>query len=317
MKTFHLQILTLAAIIFVSNVVSAQINIPDSSGLAGYAIILPGYVNARTSQFSEGAPATGELSNKQVNSIYQSPGATSTGMLALGGEINYTWSKSRTQVFLGNRLEDLLRMDVVFGLGVRQELKDSSILAFSILYTPLELLLWEDPYIENEDRQATALNFPGARLRWGRMFGTELELTATARIYRFEDEKSGQWLLGQNRLAAEELGDLDRNGTVYRIQALYIIGKGKHKFLPAFRYRLDNHDGTAISNQGYLAKFTYLYFTKRLVLDVNAGYGQVWAEGENPIYGQTMETNRYIGGFSAIVPFKLFKKRSSNLLRKP
>ncbi len=299
---------------FFANPLFAQLNIPDSSGFAGYATVLPGYIVGTTSQFAEGAPALGEISDQKVNSIFERPGQKSTGMLGAGGEINYTFGKSRTQLFLGNRFEDLLRLDVVFGVGIRQELKDSSIIALSLLYTPTRLKVWSDPYIENQERRRTALAFPGMRFRWGRMFGSELEITATARFYRLDDENSGDWLVTQNRLDVDELGKLDRNGIGYRLQALYLFSFGKHNFLPAFRYRIDNHDGKAIANQGYLTKFTYLYRTKRIILDINAGYGQVWAQEENPIYQSTLESNRYVFGLTAIAPVKLFKSSVLSLM---
>ena len=300
--------------LLLSVVTQAQINIPQTSGFKGYAILLPGYINAQTNQIAEGAPAFGPTSNEQITSIFNSPASVGAPAMAVGGEINYTWAKSRTQVFLGNRLEDLLRLDVVFGAGLRQELKDSSIIAISGLFTPTILKAWSDPYIEGVDREKTSLNFPGFRVRWGRMFKTELELTATVRFYSFGEELSGEWLVSQSRLLQQDMSELDRNGIVYRIQGLYILKFGKHQILPAFRYSIDNHNGPAVANSGYLAKVTYLYLTRRFILDINAGFAQTKANAVNPIYDQTMQANKILLGASAFIPIKKFKSSLLNII---
>ena len=124
-------------------------------------------------------------------------------------------------------------------------------LSLDRLLTPLELKFWSDPYIEGEDRTKTDLDFPGVRLRWGRILDTGLELTVTARWYRFDDQKSGDWLVDQGRLNADEQPLLDRDGRVLRVQALYRIVRERHRFEPAIRYVNDAHDGKAIANQGF------------------------------------------------------------------
>ena len=66
---------------------------------------------------------------------------------------------------------------MVVGLGVRQGIGKAGILAASALFTPADVELWADPYVEGEDRRPTELDFPGFRLRWGSIFGTGLELS--------------------------------------------------------------------------------------------------------------------------------------------
>jgi len=145
----------------------AQDDIPKTSGFSGFALLGPGYFNVEHSLLVTGAPLLDDVGTPQIESIFDPPPSGSAPALLVGFELNYTFSSTRTQLYLGSRLEDLLRLDILIGLGVRQELPDSSILAASLLLTPLELKYWSDPYIEGEDRKRTGLYFPGIRIRWG------------------------------------------------------------------------------------------------------------------------------------------------------
>jgi hypothetical protein len=60
----------------------------------------------------------------------------------LTGPAGFSVAGSRTQIFLGNRLEDILRLDLTYGIGVRQELPDDSILAVSLVATSLDRSAW-------------------------------------------------------------------------------------------------------------------------------------------------------------------------------
>jgi len=227
--------------------------------------------------------------------------------VATVGELNYTFAGTRTQLFFGNRLEDVLRLDVVFGLGARQELPDSSILAVSYLMTPAQLKLWSDPYIEGEDRRSTELNFPGFRLRWARILRTGLELTVTDRFYSFDDEKSGNWLIDQARLDPDQQPLLERDGYVLRMQALYRFDTGGHRFEPALRYVSDKHKGAAIANSGFSVQLTYLYNSPKMLLDVNLALGQRQADEAHPVYGKVLDTDRYGAAVTAFIPIRPLK----------
>ena len=149
----------------------AQDDIPTTSGFSGYVLVGPGYFKVKSNRIVTGAPLLGDVGNTRIESIFDPPEPKGSAAFMLAGEVNYTFGKSRTQLFFGNRLEDILRLDIAYGLGIRQELPDSSIMALSVLFTPLELKFWEDSYVEGEDRIKTGLNFPGLRFRWGRLSG--------------------------------------------------------------------------------------------------------------------------------------------------
>jgi len=118
-------------------------NIPETSGFSGYANAGFTYWNVATNIVVGGSPIVlDDVSETRISSIFVAPSAkTSPGWVA-GGEISYTLSGSRTQLFFGNRLEDLLRMDMVLGIGVRQQIGHAGILAASYLLTPVEVGVW-------------------------------------------------------------------------------------------------------------------------------------------------------------------------------
>jgi len=294
----------------------AQDEIPETSGFRGFAVALPGYFSIQSNLLVKGPPLIDDVGNTRIDSIFTAPGSQTAAALAVAVEINYTFASTGTQVFLGNRLEDLLRLDVSFGLGVRQDVGKGGILAASVLTTPFENKVWADPYVEGEDRVATKVNRPGIRLRWSRVMQTGLELTLTARDYRHDTENSGDWLIDQGRLDPADQPLLNREGTVWRAQALYRIDSKnrKHRFEPTLRYNNDSHDGAAIANQGLTAKLTYLYFTPKVIFDVNAVLGRRKADEIHPVYGQTLDWNRYGGALTLIIPVKQGEKSRLNVL---
>jgi hypothetical protein len=281
--------------------------VPETSGFSGFFLVAPAYFNVESNLLVEGPPLIGDVGNTRIDSIFGAPATQSSPGLVAGGEVNYTFSGTRTQLFFGNRLEDFLRLDLTFGLGVRQELPGDSILAFSVLLTPAQMKVWSDPYVEGEDRVATERNKPGVRLRWGRIFGTGLELTVTLRDFRHDDERSGDWLIEEGRLDPALQPLLDRNGDSRVYQLLYRINSGqRHVFEPMLRYVDHDLDGAAMAVSGPVAQLTYLYLSPKLVVDVNLIYGQQDASTVHPVYRRTLDADRM--GVAVTAFYKLFKK---------
>ncbi len=302
-------------LLFASHSALAQDSVPETSGFSGFFIAALGYFKVESNQIATGAPLLDDVSNEVIPSIFESPQSRSSPTFLFGGEIDYTFARSRTQIFFGNRLEDLLRLDLVVGLGVRQELPDKSILAASLLATPLDLKFWTDPFVESEARVKTGVDVPGIRLRWGRILKTGLELTATYREFRYDNETSGDWLIGQGRLNPADKPLLKRDGTTSRLQVLYRIDVAKkHRFEPAFRFIEDDLDGAAVANKGFSAQLTYLYRIPKLILDANIIYGRREADAVHPVYGKTLESDRYGVALSAFFPIKRFRSSVLNIM---
>ena len=261
-----------------------------------------------------GAPLLGDVGNAQIASIFDPPAARYAPAFAVPGEVNYTFAGTRTQVFFGNRLEDILRLDVPLGFRARQELPDESVLAVSVLLTPLELKYWSDPYVEGEDRVGTGLSFPGARLRWGRILKTGLELTATVRRYRLDAENSGDWLIAQGRLDPNQQPLLDPDGNIFRLQALYRIDVNGHRFEPAVHYVNDAHNGAAVANKGYTLLLTYIYPSSKVVLNANVLYGARTAVETHPVYGEVLDKDRWGVALTAAFPVKRYTSSTLSII---
>jgi hypothetical protein len=295
--------------------VAAQDQVPENSGFSGFFLGGAGHFSVASNLLARGTPLVDYVGDRRIASIFDAPATNSSLGFVATGEVNYTFSSTRTQLFFGNRLEDLLRLDLVFGLGVRQEIGAGGILAASALFTPADLEFWADPYVEGEDRQPTDLDFPGFRLRWGQIFGTGLELTVTDRFYRFEEESSGDWLISENRLDPDDQQLLERDGDILRIQALYRFDvRKRHRFEPAVRWVDDDHDGAAIANTGYALQLTYLYRSPKVIVDANLTYGTREAKETNPIYGSLLETDRWAGALTAFIPVKRFTSSALNVV---
>jgi hypothetical protein len=269
-------------------------NIPTTSGFGGYFLLAPGGFGVQSNMIVRAAPPLlSDVGNDRIESIFEAPSSQSSASVLTAGELNYTFANTRTQLFAGNRIEDLLRIDVSFGLGVRQELPDKSILAGSFLWTPTEMKVWTDPYVEGVDRVKTYRDAPGVRLRWGRILRTGLEVTLTYREYQHDDETSGSWLIAQGRLDPTQQSLLDRNGNIWKIQFLYRIKSGPHVFEPSISYTDSDFDGAAMANKGPSIKLTYLYIAPKLVLDGNLLFNTYKSKVSHPVYGEVLDAKRW------------------------
>ncbi len=100
------------------------------------------------------------------------------------------------------------------------------------------------------------------------MLKTDLKLTATVREYRYDEEKSGDWLVGEGQLDTDQQYLLDREGEMMTFEVLYRFKKNRHQFEPAVRYINDDHDGAALAKKGYSLQLTYLYLSPKVELDL-------------------------------------------------
>jgi len=283
-------------------------NVPATSGFGGYFLLAPGVFGVESNFIVRASPPLlADVGNVRIESIFEAPSSQSSASVLTAGELNYTFANTRTQLFFGNRIEDLLRVDVSFGMGVRQELPDKSILAGSFLWTPTEMKVWSDPYVEGVDRVKTYRDAPGARLRWGRILRTGLEVTLTYREYQHDDETSGSWLIGQGRLDPGQQSLLDRNGNFWKVQFRYRIKSGPHVFEPSIIYMDSDLDGAAMANKGPAIRLNYLYITPKLVLDGNLLLNAYEAKEAHPVYGEVLDAKRWGATLTAF--YDLFNAR--------
>jgi hypothetical protein len=291
----------------------AQDRIPSTSGVGGIGAFALAVYSGRTNFFASGPPLLGAITRPVITSVFAEPEQLKAPGVAVGGEVNYTFANTRTQLFLGSSLEDVLQFDGAVQLGVRQELPDKSVVTVNGIVTPLPAKLWVDPYVEGAVRDFAAANLPGFRIRWARILGTGLELTFTDRFFVFDAEQSGQWLVGQGRLDPGDIDLLDRNGDNLSFETGYRFRAGRHRFEPSITYARDDRDGAAVASDGFGARLNYRYLDPKIALDANLSYGRRDHDAIHPIYGERISRDLVGVLFTAAVPIELLGSKQWNL----
>jgi hypothetical protein len=221
----------------------------------------------------------------------------------ISGELAYTVASTRTQLYLGNSLEDFIRFETATLAGVRQELPDKSIVELSYVFSAIVTEVWADPYVVGQDRTKTDRNSSGLRLGYDKILGSDFEIKFTWRGIDLDDERSGLTQLG---LPPDQAKLLDREGDSYEFEVIYPFRfkQGKHILAPALSYRRMELDGEAMANDHYQGQLTYAYTRKPLSIVSNLIFAIADADKTNPIYLEKREDVIY--GLSIAVFYRNF-----------
>jgi len=90
-------------IIFFALDLFAQDELPQTSGFSGHFATMPGVFFVQSNLIVSGAPLLGDVGNPRIASIFDTPESQAAAALIIAGELNYTFSKSRTQLFYRQR----------------------------------------------------------------------------------------------------------------------------------------------------------------------------------------------------------------------
>jgi len=278
---------------------AAAINqLPMESGFSGF--IRPG---AGVMKFKSNMVASFmgfDLSDKKINSLTDNPDDQSTGIVTVPFALNYTFASTRTQLFVGTDLTDLIRFDMSQQFGVRQEIGRFGRLQGGILFSSIPAKVWKDPYLINQNRDETSRSSNGARLVWDRVFNTGLQLQFTYRNVDISNEKSGDSISSLN---SSQRKLLKRDGDRYIADIAYrFTFAERHTLAPAFIYAKDDLDGDAMSSDTYDFQVTYAYFGDPITITANAFIGYADYDRKNPIYGKTQDDDRF--GVNAVIYYK-------------
>ena len=288
-KTNYIICTALAIVLFFgTHLASALEPIPEESGFSGF--IRPGiaYLNFKSNMVASFLGY--DLSKKRINSLTDSPNSQDNVLVLAPFSVEYTFASTRTQLFLGTDLTDLVRFDYSQQLGVKQEIGSLGVLQGGILFSGIPAKVWKDPYVVNQKRRETSRDSTGARLVWDRMFGSALELRYTYRNIDISREKSGQFL----GLSANQRKLLKRDGDRHIGEILYRFNFAKkHRLTPAFGYTFDDRDGGAMKSDSYDFQLTYSYQGDSFTLTANALIGKADYDDKNPIYLKTQDDDHY------------------------
>ena len=288
-KTNLLTIAVLALILLLgANLATALDPIPTESGFSGFIRPGVGYLNFKSNMVASFLGF--DLSEKKTNSLDDSPDSESTGIVLVPFSLQYTFASTRTQLFLGTDLTDLIRFDYAQQLGVKQEIGNLGILQGGILFSSIPAKVWKDPYVVDKNRKDTNRTSNGMRLAWDRIGGSHLQLQYTYRKIDVSKEKSGDFL----GLTSAEKNLLERDGDRHVGEVVYRFRFAeKHTLNPAFIYSYNDRDGDAMKNDAYDFQLTYGYNGDTFKFTGNAFIGWADYDDKNPIYDKKQDDDRY------------------------
>jgi hypothetical protein len=271
-----------------ANLASALDPIPQESGFGGFIRPGVGYLNFKSNMVASFLGF--DLSDKKTDSLDDSPDSQSTAIALVPFSLQYTFASTRTQLFLGTDLTDLIRFDYAQQLGVKQEIGKLGLLQGGILFSSIPAKVWKDPYVVDKNRKDTNRTSNGLRLAWDRIGGSQLQLQYTYRKIDISSEKSGDFL----GLNSAEKNRLKRDGDRHIGEAVYRFRFGKkHTLNPAFIYSYNDRDGDAMKNDAYDFQLTYGYKGDTFTFTGNASIGWADYDDKNPIYDKKQDDDRY------------------------
>ncbi|MGL5489138.1 MAG: DUF2860 family protein, partial [Shewanella sp.] len=141
-------------LLITSNAYANLGDIPKESGWSGFLLGGVNTLNYKSNFYS------GDDSKEHIDSLGNAD-STSTVTPLLNADIRYTFADTRTQVFLGNLIQDAIRFDFTQQLGIRQEMSDKGIVAGSVVFNAMPIEQWSDPFAIGVTRQSTDIKSKG------------------------------------------------------------------------------------------------------------------------------------------------------------
>ncbi len=272
----------------------AAVIIPTKGGFSGYINLGIGAADVKSNTLASVMSGNIDLGEKKIDNLYDSPGSESSALPSANFELSYTFEKSRTQIHIGNLLEDFIRFDLDTILGVRQEIGSAGMIGASLQTTSLATEVWSDPYLTDANRKDTDRTGTGYRLFWQQIMGSGLEIQYSTKEVDIDKERSGESL----NLSPAERHLLNRNGDNDQLNLTYEFefDAKRHLLAPRLTYFDQDRDGDAMSNDGYGGSVNYVYSpNNRWRWVFNASYADLdWKEA-NPIYDKKDSADRYGG----------------------
>ena len=142
-KSVFVQIFVAAIIIiFLCTPAGAFERIPDQSGFSGFVRLGAGPSWAKSNMIA--GNDLGDLGQRRIDSLTADPDSTTDVIPQLDFKLAYTFASVKTQIFVGSRLEDVLRYDAIQQLAIRKRFNRAGILGAGFLFTTLPTEVWED-----------------------------------------------------------------------------------------------------------------------------------------------------------------------------
>jgi len=267
--------------------------IPDESGFSGFVRLGGGGSWAKSNMIA--GTDFGDVGKRKIDSLTSDPDSESDAIAQFDFNLKYTFASVKTQIFLGSRVEDILRYDAVMQLGVRKRFAQAGILGAGILFSGMPTEVWEDPYVVDQNRKKTDRTSKGILLTWEDILGSRFDLNYSYRKIELDDEDSAKTQLIPNTIITPSQAKLlDREGDSHTLRAVYTWNFGeRHVFTPALYFLYEDLDGDAMKNWTMDFQPTYGYVGTKFDLVANVSVGYADYDKKNPIYGETNSDVRY------------------------
>jgi len=271
----------------------AAVIIPDKSGFSGFVNLGVGGISVESNMLATIVAGKVDVGNKTVDNLSDSPQSSEGGAIpALNFELSYTFASTRTQLHIGNLLENYLSMEMNTLAGIRQDIGVAGNVGAAVTNTSIDTEVWQDPYLTDAKRKETDRTSQGFNVYWQQFMSSGLEIKYSYTEIDVDKERSGQSLA----LTPTQRKLLDRNGDVDRFQLSYeFVSDNEHHIVtPSLTYVDRDFDGQAMANDGGTAALNYIYaHDKRWRYVFNASYGDFDYKETNPIYGVKDSSNSY------------------------
>lgn len=263
--------------------------LPTEGGWHGY--VSPGVSVLQFRDNQVAGAGSLEVGDARIESLDAKAERETIGNVSLTGEIGYRFAGRGPYLFLGNRLEDFLRLDNSSALGARVELAGIGILEASALFSAVPTAVWEDPFLTGADREETDRTSSGAQVGLANILGTGLEASLTVRNVEIDTERSGESL----GLSGVERALLARDGESVRLEVLYTwIVNERHVLVPSLQVGTYEADGDAISRDGAGVQLTHAYRQGRYRLVSNLALRQADFDEANPVFGEKQDEEEVV-----------------------
>ena len=322
MKLFKLAI---TCSLIVSSLLAIE-PISKESGWSGFVLLGAGTIEYENNEVAGNQMV--DVEDKTISN-YGSPNSQSTAIPVFTGTVKYTLEDKKTEIFIGNSLEDYLRMDSSLSLGIRHDFKDVGILGIRLLASTVPTDVWEDPFYKGGDRTDTERTSAGIGLKWESIFGSNFEIDMRARNIEFDKDRNGASLnenLGGNGAAGTSTGDngamyisdagqrlLEREGSIAITEILYTYTlNDSNIFVPSVKFTNDDRDGDARDYTKAEIKISHMYHNKRWVYVGNIFVGSSEYDEDNPVFGKKQDTD-FIGAGINVTYKNIFNLKNWSL----
>ena len=175
---------------FVASSSQAAVIIPTKGGFSGYVNLAVGGIEVESNMLSSIADGNIDIGDKIVDNLNDSPDSNTEALPIINFELSYTFASTRTQLHIGNLMEDFLRFDTTTVAGVRQDVGKAGLIGASVQASSLASQVWRDPYQTGTKRKDTDRTSKGGRLYWQQIMGSGLEIRLTATEIDIDKERS-------------------------------------------------------------------------------------------------------------------------------